>query len=77
MTDRIRTLTVVLDADYRDDDLESLLTAIKMVRGVDDVQFGEVVNYKDWIARRAVKTELQHELLKAIDGVFEEKARSL
>jgi hypothetical protein len=67
----------VLDEDYRDDDLELLRTAIEMLRGVADVRFGEVVNYKDWIARRAVKTELHHELIKAIDNVFEDKVRDL
>lgn len=34
MTDRIHSVTVVLDKDYRDDDLEALMTALKMLKGV-------------------------------------------
>lgn len=38
MTDRIRTLTVALDHDYRDDDAQAILDAIRMVRGVAAVE---------------------------------------
>lgn len=38
MTDRIRHLTVVLDADYRDEDAERIIDAIQMVRGVNSVE---------------------------------------
>ncbi|KKL47628.1 hypothetical protein LCGC14_2333650 [marine sediment metagenome] len=34
MTDRINALTVVLDHDYRDDDIESMILAIMQFRGV-------------------------------------------
>jgi len=38
MTDRLKGLTVVLDKDYREDDAEAIINAIKMVKGVQDVQ---------------------------------------
>lgn len=38
MTDRYHSLTVVLEKDIRDDDAESLLTAIKMIKGVMSVE---------------------------------------
>lgn len=34
MTDRTRILTVLLDQDYRDDDVQAIKDAISMVRGV-------------------------------------------
>ena len=34
MTDRIHSLAVVLDRDYRDDDVKSIIEAIKMIKGV-------------------------------------------
>ena len=38
MTDRFHALTVVLDRDVRDDDLDALTDAIRMLRGVMDVR---------------------------------------
>jgi hypothetical protein len=38
MTDRVHSLTVVLDADVRDDDVAPLIDAIRMMRGVADVR---------------------------------------
>lgn len=34
MTDRIKALTVVLDRDYRTDDAEELLIAVRQLKGV-------------------------------------------
>lgn len=38
MTDRIHALTVVLERDIRDDDIQPVIEAIKMVRCVADVK---------------------------------------
>lgn len=38
MTDRIHSLTVVLDHDIRDDDIEPIVSAIRQIRCVADVQ---------------------------------------
>lgn len=38
MTDRVSGLTVVLDRDYRIDDVETIINAIQMIRGVVKVE---------------------------------------
>lgn len=38
MTDRIHSLTVILDKDYRDDDVKVISNAIRMIRGVIEVK---------------------------------------
>jgi len=42
VTDRAHSLTVVLERDTRDDDLEPLLTAIRQMRGVVGVEMNIV-----------------------------------
>jgi len=34
VTDRVHSLTVVLDRDFRDDDVEVIVSAIHLIRGV-------------------------------------------
>lgn len=76
MTDRIRRLTVVLDRDYRDDDVESLVDAIRMIRGVAEVRTN-VVDTADYYALMAVRHRVRRELHEVIDRVLdgEEKTR--
>jgi hypothetical protein len=38
MTDRYMALTVILEHDIRDDDAEPLIAAIRLLKGVQDVQ---------------------------------------
>jgi hypothetical protein len=56
MTDRINSLTIVLDKDYRDDDCENIIKAIQMIKGVLSVK-GNVSNYSDHIAHERIKNE--------------------
>jgi hypothetical protein len=72
MTDRIRHLNVVLDADYRDDDAEPIIAAIKMVRGVASVE-EHVVEAQDILVREAVRSEIERDLYEAIRRVFARK----
>jgi hypothetical protein len=72
MTDRIRHLTVVLDGDYRTDDVEVIVKTIQMIRGVAAVE-QHVVSAQDQIARMSVRAEIEHDLHDAIDGVFRRK----
>jgi hypothetical protein len=69
MTDRIRHLTVVLDDDYRDDDIEAIVRTIQMIRGVAAVET-HVVTAPDRIARMTVQGEIERDLHSAIDQVF-------
>jgi len=72
MTDRVRHLTVVLDGDYRTDDVEAIVKTIQMIRGVASVDLG-VVDARDHLARSAVRAEIEHDLHAAIDSVFSRK----
>ena len=53
MTDRTQTLTVALDRDYRGDDVERIVEAIGMVRGVAAVTT-EVVDHNDYGNRQMI-----------------------
>ena len=57
MTDRIKTLTVHLEKDYRDDDVAELIEAIKHLRQVAYVDTN-VVDYVDHDARMRIKHEM-------------------
>lgn len=69
MTDRVNALTVVLDADYRTDDVEQIVKAISMVRGVVKVDMHVARSMSDHVARTRVRFELQEALLQVLrDG---------
>lgn len=61
MTDRIRHLTITLDRDYRDDDVEHIVNAISMVRGVETVET-RIVTSNDYWARESAILELRKEI---------------
>lgn len=65
MTDRIHALTVVLDDDYRTDDVEPIVEAIKMLRGVLTVE-EHVANMNDYSARSRVRAKLEERLWKVL-----------
>jgi len=71
MTDRIRHLTVVLDRDYRDDDLQEIISAIKHIRPVASVK-AHVVEGGDIIAREVARSEMELRLYEAIREVFDD-----
>lgn len=66
MTDRVRTLTVVLDQDMRDDDVQVIVRAIKMLRHVDDVKLGTVLTAEYHIARETARLDLVREVYTAL-----------
>lgn len=65
MTDRVRTVQVILDKSYRDDDVAEILAAIKMIKGVDSVAI-VVETLGDRLARATAKNELRREILDAV-----------
>ncbi len=65
MTDRIKTLTVVLDKEYRDDDCESIANAIRMIKGVLSVGM-DVCESADYWAMERVKSDLTDKLWEVI-----------
>jgi hypothetical protein len=65
MTDRLHYLTVTLKTDFREDDAEEIIRAIKMIKGVIDVK-GGVTNVDMYVTRRRVQMELEEKLWKAL-----------
>lgn len=57
MTTRYHSLTVVLEADMRDDDAEKLLSAIRQLRGVLNVS-GEVAGLTTYMAEERARQAL-------------------
>jgi hypothetical protein len=70
MTDRIHSLTLVLDHDMRDDDVESLVNACRHFRGVISVTpnvSDPDVHVAEMRCRRLVVTELHAFTRKLLD----------
>ena len=65
MTDRTKMLTVLLDREYRDDDVQAIKDAIGMVRGVVKVDH-EVSNGMHWQAENSAKWELRKQILELL-----------
>jgi len=65
MTDRINAITVVLENDTREDDAESLIGAIKLLKGVLSVT-PHVVDINDYISGERAKDELRKKILKLL-----------
>lgn len=66
MTDRFKQLIVVLEKDIREDDAESLMNAIRMMRGVLNVR-GDVAGARDMWAEDRARRELREKLWKALE----------
>ncbi len=78
MTDRAKTITVVLEHDTRVDDVEPLLAAIRALRGVADARVtpGDRAVIEDIYARSRVRMELAEALRETIQRVlYPEKTR--
>lgn len=67
MTDRVRTLTVFLEQDMRDDDAQGIVGAIQQIRGVRAVELGKPVTMEQHLAREAVRRELIDELYAVLN----------
>ena len=67
MTDRHSGYIVVLENNFRDDDAEAILNALRMVKGVLSVE-PIVADPHAYIARERVKKELSEKLWNALEG---------
>lgn len=63
MTDRVKGFTVTFERDFRDDDVEVILNAVKMIKGVASVE-PCIVTSEDHINRERLKWELRDKLYK-------------
>ena len=67
MTDRVHSLTVVLEADVRDDDIQPVINAIRMIKCVIDVR-PEVANITTHMAEKRARMDLQKQLWDVLNG---------
>lgn len=65
MTDRIHSLTVVLEQDIRTDDVETIINAIRAIRFVGSVE-KHVADLETHSARERVRLELGQKILDVI-----------
>ena len=65
MSEQINTITVVLEKETRDDDCESILTAIRMVKGVLSAE-PNIADSLDYMAEERAKRELGAKLWEII-----------
>lgn len=68
MSDRVKGLTVVLDKDYREEDIEMIKELILQIKGVKTVK-ESIVNSDDLINRARVTVEIKekiHDFLKEL-----------
>lgn len=65
MTDRLNGVFVVFDRDFRVDDAEPLINAIKQLRGVASVEWN-VTDPADVVATVRARYELGEKLMKAL-----------
>jgi hypothetical protein len=61
MTDRVKGLVVALDKDYRIDDVQAIIEAIKMTKGVAAVT-PSITTPEDWMNRSHVLLKVQKDL---------------
>jgi hypothetical protein len=69
MTDRVKGLVVTLDKDYRVDDVQAIVDAVKMVKGVLTVDTA-IANLDDHMNRERMTQrfrEILYDLLRNID----------
>lgn len=65
MTDRFHSLIVVMEHDWTDDDVQILIAAIGMLRGVLSVT-GGVASIESHVAEERARFELGQKLLKIV-----------
>jgi hypothetical protein len=65
MSDRANSITVVLEDDYKVEDLENLMNAMRQFGGVIAVD-ANVSNALDFVAMQRAKIDMEQKVLKAI-----------
>jgi hypothetical protein len=68
MTAKFNSLTIVLENDVREDDAQTLINAILMLKGVLSVE-GNVSSVTDYVAESRVKTEVRNRLFEIITSI--------
>lgn len=68
MSGRINGFCVVLDKDYKDEDIESTINAIKHIRGVIEV-IPNIADWNDQIVASRTKIEIKQKLYDLLDNI--------
>ena len=63
MTDRVKGFTVTLEKDIRIDDVEVIMQAIRMIRGIANVE-PSISTSEDHMNRQRIKYELRDKFYK-------------
>ena len=62
MTDQINGVFVALEKDMREDEIEHLMNALRMIKGVQDVTTNPSAFATDFVIRSRLKSELSEKL---------------
>lgn len=69
MSDRINGFIVVLDKDYKDEDIEPTITAIEQIKGVIAVK-PNIVTTDDYIAKERTKIEIANKIYELAQQIL-------
>ena len=69
MTDRVFGLHVLLDQDYREDDVQVIIDAIEMIKHVKHVDI-YISTPDTWMAKTHAKRDLAKRLLEIVDELY-------
>lgn len=65
MTDRTQVLTVVLDKQYRTDDVQQIIDAVLMIKGVQSADIN-VADTTEYMAIETAKADLRQKLYEVL-----------
>lgn len=74
MSDRTSVLTVVLDRDYRVDDIKEVINAILMIKTVAEVRH-DITNVETYVAYSRARLDLEKIMFEAIRKETESKSK--
>ncbi len=66
MTDRVKGFTVTLEKDIRIDDVQCIIDAISMIKGVLDVE-PSISTMQDHMIKTQLKIEMKRKIIDCID----------
>lgn len=69
MSDRVKGLTVVLDNDYREEDIEMIKELILQIKGIKTVK-ESIVNVDDLINRARITIEIKEKIYDFLKGLI-------
>jgi len=65
MTDRVKGFTITLDQDYRVDDVEIILNAVRMIKGVAHVE-PSITTMDDHMNRTLIRLDLEKKIYEML-----------